>query len=153
MIATTTVGPFEENEFLFQIFHMRWNGRILRICSNAKVCSFLREINPNFSVCSVGSDAYVELYDGPDGKPTGTGVLEYRRIEDAQKCVDVMHRRDCKGRNLVCREVRFFCWIYLFNQTNIKLFKITVIFKNIFQFKKNNFFKNWKKILAPRKNY
>ena len=54
----------------------------------------------------VGDVAYVELYETPDGKPTGSGVVEFKDIELAKKAIESMHRYDFRGRKLVVREER-----------------------------------------------
>ncbi|KAK3578292.1 hypothetical protein CHS0354_010496, partial [Potamilus streckersoni] len=54
----------------------------------------------------VGDVTYVELWENPDGKPRGAGIIEFKDKETAQKAIDKMHRYDLKGRDLVVREER-----------------------------------------------
>lgn len=55
----------------------------------------------------VGSEvSYVELYDGPDGKSSGSGVVEVKGHEVASKAIEILHRYEIKGRFMVVREER-----------------------------------------------
>ncbi|KAL4227220.1 Myelin expression factor 2 [Mactra antiquata] len=54
----------------------------------------------------VGDVTYVELFENPDGKPRGMGVVEFRDIETASHAIDKMHRYEIKDRKLVVREER-----------------------------------------------
>merc|ERR1712038_1247541 len=54
----------------------------------------------------VGDVAYVELYEDPSGKPTGSGIVEFKDVELANKAIETMHRFDFRGRKLVVREER-----------------------------------------------
>lgn len=39
-------------------------------------------------------------------KPRGCGIVEFEKVESAQKAVETMHRYELKGRKLVVKEVR-----------------------------------------------
>lgn len=55
----------------------------------------------------VGSDVYfTQLYEGPDGKPSGSGVVEVRGKDVAEKAIDLLHRYEIKGRSIIVREER-----------------------------------------------
>lgn len=55
----------------------------------------------------VGSDiSFIQLYDGPDGKPSGSGIVEVRSREVAMKTIDMLHRYEIKGRTIIVREER-----------------------------------------------
>lgn len=62
------------------------------------------------SVCyqfsNVVGDCYVTLYERPDGKSLGSGLVEFRDISKAQEAVDKMNRFEVNGRKIIVREVR-----------------------------------------------
>ncbi|KAH3836607.1 hypothetical protein DPMN_109978, partial [Dreissena polymorpha] len=53
-----------------------------------------------------GDVIYVELYTNPDGKPKGSGVVEFRDLDTAGLAIEKMHRYEINGRKLVVREER-----------------------------------------------
>lgn len=53
---------------------------------------------------SVAPVAYVECFNEADGKPAGCAFVEFKEKEAAQKCVEVMNKREFRGRNLVVKE-------------------------------------------------
>jgi RNA recognition motif-containing protein len=52
----------------------------------------------------VGAEVYVEIFNGPDGRPSGVGLIEVKSAELAKKTIDTMHRLDVRGRQLIVRE-------------------------------------------------
>lgn len=56
-------------------------------------------------VCVLVGDCYVTLYDRPDGKPMGAGLIEFRDINKAQEAADKMNRFEIGGRKIIVREV------------------------------------------------
>lgn len=54
----------------------------------------------------VGDVVYVELFNNPDGKPKGSGVIEFKDIATAKQAIEKMHRYEIKDRKLVVREER-----------------------------------------------
>lgn len=53
----------------------------------------------------VVGDCYVTLYDRPDGKPMGAGLVEFRDLNKAQEAVEKMNRFEVGGRKIIVREV------------------------------------------------
>ena len=58
----------------------------------------------------VVGDCYVTLYERPDGKSLGAGLVEFRDLSKAQEAVDKMNRYEVSGRKIIVREVRIFKW-------------------------------------------
>lgn len=45
------------------------------------------------------------MHERPDGKPMGTGIVEFRDLSKAQEAVDKMNRFEVGGRKIIVREV------------------------------------------------
>lgn len=66
-------------------------------------------------------DCYVTLYERPDGKSLGAGLVEFRDLSKAQEAVDKMNRYEVSGRKIIVREVSIlvyvgiyqYVWVYL----------------------------------------
>ncbi|KAK3098789.1 hypothetical protein FSP39_023120 [Pinctada imbricata] len=54
----------------------------------------------------VGEVQYVEMFENPDGKSRGTGIIEFKDKDTARKAIEQMHRYKMKDRNIVVREER-----------------------------------------------
>ena len=54
----------------------------------------------------VGEVSFVELFEDDYGKPRGSGVVEFERVEHARIALEKMNRFDLKGRRLIVKEVR-----------------------------------------------
>ncbi|XP_033752005.1 myelin expression factor 2-like isoform X1 [Pecten maximus] len=54
----------------------------------------------------VGEVSYVEMWENPDGKSRGAGIIEFKDKDTARKAIEVMHRYKMKDRNIVVREER-----------------------------------------------
>jgi len=52
----------------------------------------------------IGEVNFVELFEDPDGRPRGAGVLEFASEDLAKQAVEKMHRFEFKGRKLVVKE-------------------------------------------------
>ncbi|CAK9304729.1 unnamed protein product [Gordionus sp. m RMFG-2023] len=52
----------------------------------------------------IGEVDFVQIFESPDGRSKGVGVVEFKTEEMAQKCADKMHRFVYKGRELVVKE-------------------------------------------------
>ena len=55
---------------------------------------------------SVGEVAFVELFEDDRGKPKGSGIVEFEKVEHARIALEKMNRYELKGRRLVVKEVR-----------------------------------------------
>ena len=51
----------------------------------------------------IGEVSYVKLYEGPNGKPRGVGVLEFSNSQLAKKAIEVMNKKEVKGREIVVK--------------------------------------------------
>ena len=49
---------------------------------------------------------FVEIYEGPDGKSIGAGVIEIRGSENAIKAIETLHKTEINGRGIIVREER-----------------------------------------------
>lgn len=56
--------------------------------------------------CIVGEVSFVELFEDEHGKPKGSGIVEFEKVEHARIALDKMNRYELKGRRLIVREVR-----------------------------------------------
>lgn len=54
----------------------------------------------------VGEVQYVEMFETPDGKSRGSGIIEFKDKDTARKAIETMHRYKMKDRNIVVREER-----------------------------------------------
>ncbi|XP_015907141.1 myelin expression factor 2 [Parasteatoda tepidariorum] len=52
----------------------------------------------------VGDVSYVELFEDENGKFRGCGIVEFKEASSVQKAVDLLHRYEFKGRQLVVKE-------------------------------------------------
>lgn len=52
----------------------------------------------------VAEISYVELYEDQNGKPSGSGVVEVKGRDAAEKAIETLHRYEIKGRHMVVRE-------------------------------------------------
>ncbi|KAI1715913.1 RNA recognition motif domain-containing protein [Ditylenchus destructor] len=53
-----------------------------------------------------GEVTFVETLEDRDGKSKGCAVVEFKALDSAVKCVDVMHRQEIRGRQIVAKEIR-----------------------------------------------
>lgn len=63
----------------------------------------------------VVGDCYVTLYERPDGKSLGAGLVEFRDLSKAQEAVDKMNRYEVSGRKIIVRVVRICVWRFQMN--------------------------------------
>lgn len=54
----------------------------------------------------VGDVTYVEMFNDANGRSLGTGLVEFKDIDTAQRAVDAMHQFEFLGRKIVVREER-----------------------------------------------
>ncbi|KFM56604.1 Myelin expression factor 2, partial [Stegodyphus mimosarum] len=52
----------------------------------------------------VGDVSYVELFEDENGKFRGCGIVEFKEASSVQKAVDLLHRFEFRGRQLVVKE-------------------------------------------------
>lgn len=54
----------------------------------------------------VGEVSFVELFEDEYGKPRGSGIVEFEKLEHARIALEKMNRFELKGRRLIVKEVR-----------------------------------------------
>jgi len=53
-----------------------------------------------------GDVAYADILMSPEGRSKGCGIIEYVRIEDARKAIEIFHSTRFQGRIIYVREVK-----------------------------------------------